>query len=191
MSKPIRLAQMTSQGIINSLHSFAVLHFYPPKFLEAAAAKLVEHGKATPFNDQSLSNILYAFGKLAHHPGDGMLTFICNSLDAMVNTHQLFLERFLESTLPQNVVYNLTENILYSWIQHLPHCCHAQYHSSRSCLWQAGTLSRGWHADIHLQQLGCNGKHSYISLAAMLSSTVSEQYSMSLASWHTIREMAC
>lgn len=86
MAKPARLAQLTSQAIINMLHAFAVLHFYPPTFLETAAAMLIKIGRTKSFSDQEMSNILYAFGKLAHHPGDEMLTFACNSLDAMVGS---------------------------------------------------------------------------------------------------------
>ena len=91
MSKPDRLDQMTSQGLINMLHSFAVLHFYPPKFLEAAAAKLLVLNPVgrRPLNDQELSNVVYSFGKLAHHPGDRLLTYVCNSLDTMVSSLSL------------------------------------------------------------------------------------------------------
>ena len=80
------MAAMTSQGIINMMHSFAVLHFYPPKFLEAAAATLLQLSQGPrQLSDQELSNILYSFGKLAHHPGNKLLAVLCNSIDSIVS----------------------------------------------------------------------------------------------------------
>lgn len=91
VAKPDRMAAMTSQGIINMMHSFAVLHFYPPKFLDAAAAALLQLSQGPrQFSDQELSNILYSYGKLAHHPGDKLLAFLCNSIDSIVSLLLVF-----------------------------------------------------------------------------------------------------
>lgn len=84
--KPERLAEMTRQGALSLLHSFAALRFYPPQFLEAVSVKLLNHMEEGPaFTAHELALGLYSFAKLAHHPGPNMLSSACAAMDKLVS----------------------------------------------------------------------------------------------------------
>ena len=85
MVKPQRLQELTRQGALSLLHSFAALRFYPPQFLEAISVKLLQHMEEGPaFTAHELAIGVYSYGKLAHHPGPNMMAAACAQMDELV-----------------------------------------------------------------------------------------------------------
>lgn len=83
MCKPERFDKFKRQATVNILWSFASLRFYPLKFLTAASQLL---GRCMhTFSDQELSNCIWAFGRLGHHPGP-LLQPMLDCVEAQVSS---------------------------------------------------------------------------------------------------------